>query len=65
MSDNYRDVWFAYGFRTEDRASEALNNAIADGELSPCEHPRVEKYPILNEADMANPHWRYGIRVTI
>lgn len=50
--------WFAYGFKSREAAETALHNAIADGEVSPFEHPRVESYA-------GNAGKRYGIRVTI
>jgi len=54
------DHWFAYGFKSREAAETALHNAIADGEVSPCEKPRVEAYAATSDDGK-----RYGIRVTI
>jgi hypothetical protein len=62
MNDNARDYWFAYGFKSKDAANETLENGFAAGEISPCEHPRIEAYTIGNGAERRT---RYGVRVTI
>lgn len=62
MSDNPRDCWFSYGFKSKEAAQESMEDGFAHGELSPCEHPRVESYTI-GSGDKSTR--RYGVRVTI
>lgn len=36
--------WYAWGYRTHDRAVDAVHDMIADGECSWCDGPQIETY---------------------
>ncbi len=36
--------WYAYGYKTADAAAAAIDDMYADGEISPCDAPRVAPY---------------------
>lgn len=49
---------YGTGYKTRARASEALDDMFADGEVSECERPEIEKYTVILKEGKAS---RYKI----
>jgi hypothetical protein len=49
--------WYAYGYKTADAAALAIEDMYADGEISPCNDPRVKAYQTADGAT------RYGVQL--
>jgi hypothetical protein len=49
--------WYAYGYRTQQAALDAIEDMYADGEISPCNAPRVKPYQTTDGAT------RYGVQL--
>lgn len=49
--------WYAYGYRSQQAALDAVEDMYADGEISPCNDPRVKAYETADGAT------RYGVQL--
>ncbi len=49
--------WYAYGYRSHQAALDAIEAMYADGEISPCNDPRVKPYETTDGAT------RYGVQL--
>lgn len=57
MGKRLESYWYAYGFKSRDRAEIALGDAFAAGEVSLGENPRIESYAVMDDKAPV----RYGI----